>query len=285
MHEGYERGRGSESASDLELFWLSYLAARLPASFAATQAALAQISAPLRESCESLLDLGAGPGTAIWAAQSLCPNLKTALAVERDPKAVVLGRELAAASGLSVEFKNQDLESFLKAPVAADLLIVAYAVIEMGLASLERLLPLAKKLLLIVEPGTPKGFATILAARKRFPGLVAPCPQRGSCPLEAAPESKWCHFSVRLERSRLMKLIKGGDLGYEDEKFSYAAFRLLAGQEALQTRVLSRPRRGERDFSFEVCAADGIQKLSVGKRQKEKFRAARALAWGDIWEA
>ena len=33
----------------------------------------------------------------------------------------------------------------------------------------------------------------------------------------------WCHFTQRLPRSRAHKQIKGAELPFEDEKFSYVA--------------------------------------------------------------
>ncbi|CAA6656337.1 unnamed protein product [Spirodela intermedia] len=57
--------------------------------------------------------------------------------------------------------------------------------------------------------------------------VIAPCPHDGPCPLENS--TKYCHFVQRLERTstqRMYKRSKGRSLrGFEDEKFSYVAFR------------------------------------------------------------
>ena len=62
----------------------------------------------------------------------------------------------------------------------------------------------AAQLVLVVEPGTPRGYAAVLAARSRLTAagwhLLAPCPQDGACPVAARP-GDWCHFAVRLDRS------------------------------------------------------------------------------------
>jgi len=71
----------------------------------------------------------------------------------------------------------------------------------------------AKGLLVLVEPGTPAGYGRILRARDRLVGLgatlAAPCPHHAACPLTG---EDWCHFSVRLPRSRDHRLAKGGEV-------------------------------------------------------------------------
>ena len=48
----------------------------------------------------------------------------------------------------------------------------------------------------------------------------------------------WCHFTQRLPRSRAHKQIKGAELPFEDEKFSYVALTRAPAARA------SRPRAG-----------------------------------------
>ncbi|HET7558760.1 MAG TPA: small ribosomal subunit Rsm22 family protein, partial [Limnochordia bacterium] len=77
----------------------AYAAYRLPATYAAAHAALAQIRArrpdwrPL-----SLLDAGSGPGTLLWAAADVWPSIERITAIERDAGMAAIGRRLAAAS-------------------------------------------------------------------------------------------------------------------------------------------------------------------------------------------
>src|SRR5207245_4884657 len=78
--------------------------------------------------------------------------------------------------------------------------------------------------LLVVEPGTPAGYARIIALRGRLIAagahVAAPCPHDGQCPLH---QPDWCHFTQRLARSRAHKQVKGAEVPFEDEKFSYVA--------------------------------------------------------------
>src|SRR5581483_4631699 len=74
----------------------AYLAARLPATYAALRAALEAVAerrpdfAPRR-----LLDFGAGPGTALWAARDCWPDLEAALLIESSAAILSFGASFA----------------------------------------------------------------------------------------------------------------------------------------------------------------------------------------------
>ena len=86
-------------------------------------------------------------------------------------------------------------------------------------------------MLVIIEPGTPSNFDLIARIRRDLIAsgahLVAPCPHEDECPMAIAND--WCHFSVRLERTSEHRQMKGGALGYEDEKFSVPRVLKAAG--------------------------------------------------------
>jgi len=109
--------------------------------------------------------------------------------------------------------------------------------------------------------------------------VAAPCPTSGACPIV---EPDWCHFGARVERSSLHRRVKEGELGYEDEKFSYVALTrspvVTAG-----ARVVRRPQHQAGLIVLETCTAEGLQTERVGKRDKETFRRARKAGWGDRW--
>jgi ribosomal protein RSM22 (predicted rRNA methylase) len=135
-----------------------------------------------------------------------------------------------------------------------------------------------------VEPGTPAGFKAVLDARQKVAGLLGPCPQDGACPMAAAPETKWCHFSARLERSRMARLMKGGDLGYEDEKFSYAIFSQFPAPR-VAARIVGYPKKAEGRVSFELCGPAGLHVLDLKKNEKDIYKKAKKAEWGQPWPA
>ena len=141
---------------------------------------------------------------------------------------------------------------------------------------------------LVVEPGTPRGYAAVLAARVRALAagwrIVAPCPHAGPCPLTAGD---WCHAAVRLTRSSLHRRLKSGDLGHEDEKFSYLAVVApgagdMAGEPA--GRVLRHPLTRKGLVQLRLCTPEGgVRDEIVSKRQGERYRRARETGWGDTF--
>ena len=282
LSEAYRQGRPSKPQGDARLYWLAYLVGRLPATYAATQAALRQLPQEELAACQSLLDLGAGPGTETWAAFDFLPGLQSAHAIELSSEAIALGEALALDAPLKPSFEKADLKAALAKAPQADLVLLSYAAIEAGAGILEAAAAKAKKIFLLVEPGTPAGFKTVLEAREKIPGLVAPCPQPGACPMAPTAMTRWCHFSARLERSRMARLLKGGELGYEDEKFSYAAFsKSVAGMA--EARIVGYPRKGEGKVALELCSPQGIENLLLKKNEKSLYKKAKRAEWGDSW--
>ena len=75
----------------------AYLATRAPATFAAAAEVFRQIEVARPDwSPSSILDLGAGPGIAAWAAVDAWPGIATVSLVEAEPEMVRAGKALAA---------------------------------------------------------------------------------------------------------------------------------------------------------------------------------------------
>src|SRR5581483_6810518 len=176
----------------------------------------------------SLLDVGAGPGTASWAAAAAFAGLQQFASIDGNPALRDLAGELAARSERlgRLDYRLGDARTELTVAAPADLVIASYVIAEVPDAEklVARLWEKTTDLLLIVEPGTPDGYARVLVARAQLIALgapvAAPCPHEFTCPL-SRPD--WCHFSERLMRTRDHKQVKQVDVPFEDEKFSYVA--------------------------------------------------------------
>ncbi len=282
----------SEAAVD------AYLAARLPATFAAASASLLAAAEQMPDfSPKTLLDVGAGPGTIAWAASAVFPSLEQATLLEASRPAAAAGAELAK-EGLAGEGRTLSLDWRIGMAVAelgncprAELVTLSYVLDELSAAEGEALVDTlwAKTdgMLVLVEPGTPAGWRRLMAARKQLleagAQLVAPCPHALACPLV---EPDWCHFSQRVERSRVHRLAKNGTVPYEDEKFAYLAVSRapVASLAATSARVLAPVKAGSGKVRLKLCTGDGTaEDRLVTKREGEPFRIARRLAWGDAW--
>lgn len=261
-----ETGTSLAIRNDIEA--LAYAAARMPATFAAITYVLEQsdITAP-----QTLLDFGAGPGTATLAAKQFWPDVN---AILLEPN--------SAMRGMAKKFLPD--VSWADKPAQADVVIAGYVLNELGdpVTLAKTLWDAAKDTLILVDTGTPAGYAMMLRVRDALLGigayLHAPCPHAFICPY-TKEESGWCHFSVRLERTRLHKDLKGGALGYEDEKFTYLVFSRRP-KEQKDARIVGHPRI-TKVIDLLLCQPDGsLEKTQISKRDP-RYKQAKKSRWGD----
>jgi ribosomal protein RSM22 (predicted rRNA methylase) len=269
---------------------LAYAVTRLPATYAAVRAALAE--AALRHpgfEPRTLLDLGSGPGTAAWAAIDAFPSIEAMTLIERAAGFRDLGATLAAESpdpALSAAtWQAGDLEAAGTIRGRYDLVVASFSLAEIAPARLPDLVAAAwdatAGVLVVVEPGTPPGSARVLAARdqiiKAGGHVLAPCPGNVPCPL---PAGDWCHFAVRLPRRRDHRLAKDASAPFEDEKFAYAILGRDPGLPAA-ARILRPPHSDKTGTKAALCTETGLDTLSVPARDKARFKESRHWRWGD----
>lgn len=264
---------------------VAYALSRMPATYAAMAAVLDELQerapgfAPGR-----LLDVGAGPGTAAWAAVEAYPELDVRL-VDHNRAMLALAETLGAsvtagAVETSVgEIGGVGAERF-------DLVSCAYALTELGESELaeaaRRLWAACGGVLVIVEPGRPREHERLMAVRRQLIAagaeVLAPCPHANECPL-VVPD--WCHFSVRLARSREHMHLKGGALGYEDEKYSYLVVARAGIGAAAAARVIKPQRANKFSVTLPLCAADGLEERVLTKADGPAYKQSKKLDWGD----
>ena len=276
LSSAYRGDSGSRAASTTTQV-AAYLAYRAPATFAAAAAVFRQIALQRPEwRPASLLDAGAGPGVAAWAALEIWPSLTESTLVEAEPEMLAAGRELLPGASWVAGDVSQ-------ARGPADLVVASYVLGELQdpAGAVSHLWQQAEDTLALIEPGTPAGYRRILAARTAAIGLggqtVGPCPHDLACPL--GPDD-WCHFAVRLPRSRLHRQAKGAELGYEDEKFSYAALS-RANVFRADARIIRQPQVRSGHVNLVTCERDGVHHRTVSRKQGARYREAKGAAWGD----
>ncbi|MGW1429426.1 small ribosomal subunit Rsm22 family protein [Streptomyces sp. NPDC002431] len=269
----------------------AYAAYRMPATFEAVRSALAAFRAAAPDWVPAThTDVGGGTGAATWAVAGAWDGPRTTVLDWAEP-ALALGRELAGLSGVpglrGAEWRRARIDAGLDlAP--ADLVTVSYVLKELTPAARTALVDAAAaaaQAVVIVEPGTPDGYARVIEARDRLTAagltVAAPCPHSGTCPIE--PGTDWCHFAARVSRSSLHRRVKGGSLPYEDEKFGYVVATRFPVAPA-PARVTRKPQIRKGQVLLDLCTREeGLRRETVTKRHGGLYRAARDTAWGDAW--
>jgi ribosomal protein RSM22 (predicted rRNA methylase) len=280
LSDGYRQGRSSSAvAGTLDV--AAYVAARMPATYAACAAVFARIVEATPDFApQSLLDIGAGPGTAALAAGEAWASLSALTLVEHNAAfRAVAARLLPAARIIAGDLGIDKPRS--------DMVVASYVLAELpeasAAATARHLWESAAQALVLIEPGTPAGFARIRAARAALieagAHVAAPCTHDNICPMTG---DDWCHFSQRLPRSRDHMQAKGANVPFEDERYSYVAVtRQPVTHHA--ARILAPPLEAKRGLTFKLCDAEGLRAQSVAVRDKEEYRRVRKRGWGDLF--
>lgn len=266
---------------------MAYVAVRLPATFAALQEVLSHIPAL---AVSSILDLGAGPGTAALAAALHWPQCEHFHLMEGDSHMHALSQELLrdipeiAHQRFFFE-KTNIVTSNLQE--SYDLVFLSYVLTELSLTTqkdvVKKAWGVAQKGLIIVTPGTPVAYEQLMILRDLLTEegafIAAPCPHQDACPLT---EGDWCHFSAHVPRSSFHRKIKEATLSYEHEKFSYLVI-LRDSVKSSPARVIRKPLMRSGHVTLDLCTKEGLKRQTVSRRAKDHFKAANKLRWGDGW--
>lgn len=271
-----------------DLHRIAYLATRLPATHAVVKKVLEELKQRHPQLVvKSVLDLGAGPGTATWAALEVFPEIERATLVEHDSDLIAIGKRLASSqSEIALKWlprniaENDPFEQH-------DLVVVSYALGELdseaqALTS-ERAWDASLGALALIEPGSMAGFAGIRKVRETLiskrASIVAPCPHAHACPM---PSDDWCHFSERIARTSEHRKLKEGALGYEDEKYSYLLFT-QSPFTSPSSRILSPPEKHSGHLKLRLCTPQGIKSETLARSDGALYKMAKKLEWGDLF--
>ncbi|MFJ4512821.1 small ribosomal subunit Rsm22 family protein [Streptomyces sp. NPDC088816] len=269
---------------------VAYAAYRMPATFEAVRSALAAFAQAAPEwTPAGHTDVGGGTGAAAWAAAATWDGIRPVTVLDWAEPALALGRRIAEADPALRDARWQRARIGAQLTLDdTDLVTVSYVLGELTApdrAAVVDAAAAAARAVVVVEPGTPDGYARVIEARDRLIAagfrIAAPCPHSAACPI--VPGTDWCHFSARVSRSSLHRQVKGGSLAYEDEKFSYVAATRFPVTPA-PARVVRRPQIRKGQVLLNLCAPDeGLRRETVTKRHGDLYKAARDTDWGDPW--
>lgn len=282
-----ESGKGERLVSD-EIDTITYAAVRMPATFAAVSSAMKYTMEIENFEIKTVLDIGAGTGTVAWVVSEMLESWESITCIEREPSMIKLGKSLMEGNPFNekVNWVNSDMNSF-NTSEKYDLVIASYSLNELSeqnrISMVEKLWGLTNKVLLIVEPGTPAAFSQLKNIRKFLIDngghVVAPCPHSLECNLG---DDDWCHFTCRVSRSKLHKLLKGGEVPYEDEKFSYIAVSKNEVSNS-KSRILRHPLIASGRITLRICTEKSLETINITKKQKTLFKFARKAKCGDAF--
>lgn len=297
LHERYLAGKKMQKerfVSDITDA-LAYLAMRVPATYAQIYGALESVQEVIPSwQPKSILDIGSGPGTGVWAAKSVWPDLEEAVCIDQDRNLLSLGKEIADTSELSVRvsWKLQDVRRGLENSSAYDLVIVGNVFNELSAAEGEKLLGQAfnacKGVLLVVEPGTPLGAGIVQSTAQKLAHagkLLAPYVNGAF----VKSDDYFLHFPQRFIRPefqrRVRQHMRDSSLmasDWEDAKYAYAAISKIPSEHTFWGRCVGPVHIQKGFLEVPVLTSEGITTVKVMKRNKEQYALAKGLKWGEV---
>ena len=295
LSEQYRARDGDETAPVMRsrLDALGYAALLMPATYAQLYGAMKAAAERVPSwAPETMLDMGSGPGTALWAATVCWQSLRELTAWEREPALIALGRDFARAGSSPALRSARWVQRTLQAPVERgvrfDLVVLGHVLGEVPLddrsAIVETAWRITRDMLLIVEPGTPAGFAVVRAAREQVladgASTIAPCTHDRPCPLH----DDWCHFPQRLRRPEFQRRARGAPSPWEDAKYSYAALARFPPEQPVWGRVIREPTFNKAYAEVLISSRDGVLWHRALKRDRDAFKWVKHLEWGQTLE-
>lgn len=301
LHERYMLQDKGESPSYIRKpnDALAYLSLRFPATYAQISSTLLQIKDRVPDwKPASVLDLGSGPGTGILAATSVWPDIKMAVGLEQEASFLSLAEEIFYDAKLPVDIKweHRTIANWIASPSHTnyDLIIIANVLNELPKDIKESFFAELQKrssgIVLMLEPGTPRGFGIIQSAAKQVMSLaplIGPYINNTFVP----SDEYWIHFPQRFQRPeyqrRIRQSMRESELmasDWEETKYSYVAWGKVPMTHKAWGQSIGEVQRYHGYLIIPVLTAAGIVKARVMKRHKAAYAAAKNIRWGELIE-
>lgn len=300
LHERYSQGANPiEPHIQKSTDCIAYLALRFPATFAQVSSALFQVAERIPNwKPKSVLELGCGPGTGIWAAKSVWPSITTATGVDREQLFLTLAEEIHYDSKMNLDttWTKTTILKWLTSEekTTYDLIIIASVVNELTDEERDRLMEkIASRssgVVVVIEPGTEVGVTiTKNVARKMSETGELIAPYVGNTFVESA--EYWIHFSQRFQRPEFQRRIRQSmresslmASDWEDAKYAFVAWGDIPDQKTIWGVCVGRIEKLKGFLTVPVLTAEGVIKARVLKRNKTDYNYAKNIRWGEILE-
>lgn len=298
LHEKYMEKRSTREEPFITGYMdvLGYLGLRVSATYAQITSALLQIQEVMPDFAPtSLLDLGSGPGTGVWAATEVWPSIIRARCIDQEQSFLLVGTEILekAQPTVAVTWQLHDVPTSLENDTGRyDLIIIANVLNELSELEREQVVEDAMDhctgVVLIIEPGTPLGFSIIQKTAEEF-SKDATCiaPYINSSVVRS--NDFWIHFPQRFQRPEFLRRVRqhmresslmASD--FEETKFSYIALSKRLTSRNVWGRCVGPVTKQKGFLELPVLTAEGIEKIKILKRHKAQYSFAKEIKWGEI---
>lgn len=273
---------------------MSYLGLRTAATYAQIYGAFLQIQELLPHwKPKTMLDIGSGPGTGVWAAKTIWPMLKSATCLDRERRFLSIGKAIQSEAQLDITLSWQlgNAAYVIENDTTQyDIVVIANMLDELEIPQREHLIGSAfnhrKGIMLILEPGTPLGSSIVEHAAKSLSHTQIIAPYSNNTLIH--DDNHWLHFSQRFIRPEFLRRIRqhmreeslmASD--WEEAKYSYVAFGKDIQTEKIWGRCIGDPTFYKGYLQVPILTDKGIESIKVMKRHKTQYVFAKKLRWGD----
>lgn len=295
LHQRYRQQEENKQQSHVldALDALAYLGLRASATYS-------QVWGAVDALCEivpnwqptTLLDLGCGAGSGLWALADLLPSLAQATAVDQSAHFLTLGQQIlsTAQEPLTVTWQQANiLQSVQSGGTTYDVVLLANVLNELNEEQRAAVVAGAFKrcngIVIIVEPGTPVGSGIVQdAAQQLAPVGTLLAPYLG----KQFVREEWLHFPQRFTRPdfarRLRQAMRESALmasDWEEAKYSYVAIGKLPPEVSPWARVIGPTQLMKGYIEVPLLTAEGRWQARVLKRHKQPYLFAKKLRWGE----
>lgn len=283
---------------------LAYLSLRTTSTYAQLYGAMQHILELLPSfKPVSILDIGSGPGTAVWAASEIWPTIRNVVCLEKNKYFCSIGKQILRKCYpqiASVQWQNIDLlVSKPELDRQFDFVTIGSVLNEMPSHEQKNILEFAHSrsavVLLVVEPGTPYGFEVIKQAshtlQKSGSKVLAPFIENSIVVSDDEPVA----FAQKVVRPEYLKRIRQEQRkinnaegkrilpasDWEEAKYTYVATSTISPELSPWARVIAKPEIGKAHIFLKLLTKDKIKNIKIYKRDKLGYRMAKKLRWGD----
>jgi len=273
---------------------VAYLGLRAAATYAQIFGALAAVGEMLPTwQPQTLLDIGSGPGPALWTLPALLPSLRQITCVDQNAHFLNVGKGIISEAEfpLTVTWRQNDItQSSAQDKNTYDLVLIANVLNELNNSQREKLLEAAfqrcRGVLLVLEPGTPIGSGIVQAAAQQLAQvgtLLAPYINHHFV------AEHWLHFPQRFTRPdfarRIRQEMRTSPLmasDWEEAKYSYVAVGKIPSEIQPWGRVIGPFELMNGYLELPILTETQVLPLKVMKRHKPQYAFAKKVRWGQL---